>query len=87
MSSTTTTISESADVSIIQPGTDQVLDTPNPSGQPPTLQQIDILEPAEHSQDEIRYPSGFKFWSIVISLSLVLILAGLDGNILATAVP
>ena len=52
-----------------------------------TLSQFEIVEPTENDQDDPTYPTGFKFWGIVSSLSLVLILAGLDGNILATAVP
>lgn len=34
-----------------------------------------------------QYPSGIKLFSITLSLVMVLLLAGLDGNIVATAVP
>lgn len=34
-----------------------------------------------------QYPTGAKFYFIVLSISLVLILCGLDQNIVATAVP
>ncbi|KAK2875386.1 hypothetical protein FQN49_001635 [Arthroderma sp. PD_2] len=40
--------------------------------------------PAEESQE---YPTGLKFWLIVLTLSALIILGGLDTNIVATAVP
>jgi hypothetical protein len=61
--------------------------TPERATEPRSLSQLEIVEPTENVQDDTAYPAGFKFWGIVCSLSLVLILAGLDGNILATAVP
>ena len=33
------------------------------------------------------YPSGLKFWFIFITLGALLVLGGLDTNIVATAVP
>lgn len=33
------------------------------------------------------YPNGLKFWFIIFTLSALLILGGLDTNIVATAVP
>ena len=52
------------------------------------LEPLEITEPsvAEHDADT-EYPSGVKFWGIFIALCFTLILAGLDGAILATAVP
>jgi hypothetical protein len=34
-----------------------------------------------------EYPTGAKFWFILLTLSFLLILGGLDINIVATAVP
>ncbi|KAE8404930.1 major facilitator superfamily domain-containing protein [Aspergillus pseudonomiae] len=36
---------------------------------------------------EPNYPTGTKFWFTIISLCVILILGGLDANIVATAVP
>jgi MFS family permease len=49
-----------------------------------------IIEPLdiENNLDtEPKYPTGGKFWFTVIALCLILILGGLDANIVATAVP
>ncbi|QKX63123.1 uncharacterized protein TRUGW13939_10291 [Talaromyces rugulosus] len=49
-----------------------------------------IIEPLdiENNPDtEPKYPTGGKFWFTVIALCLILILGGLDANIVATAVP
>lgn len=62
-----------------------------------TLGQKDIV-PASTDVDEIGsmrgataemddYPTGLKFWLIFITLGALLILGGLDTNIVATAVP
>ena len=56
--------------------------------QPVIQQSFEVAEPAAEGQDaDTVYPTGVKFWSIVLSLPLVLILVGMDANILATAVP
>ncbi|KAF2093518.1 major facilitator superfamily transporter [Rhizodiscina lignyota] len=39
------------------------------------------------AEDETRYPTGAKFWLIMSSVSLVLILGGMDSSIVAVAVP
>ena len=52
------------------------------------LQPLEIIEPTEQAEDEgIEYPTGAKFWLIILSVGIVLVLGGLDGNIVATAVP
>jgi hypothetical protein len=85
---TTTTIATDIEISPDptrvgqQPSTDPI------HSQPAVLHPIEVVEPATEGQDaDADYPKGFKFGSIVLSLSLVLILVGLDANILATAVP
>jgi MFS family permease len=37
--------------------------------------------------EEPKYPTGSKFWFTIIALCVILILGGLDANIVATAVP
>lgn len=46
-----------------------------------------VGSPAEQSQQERDYPQGTKFWFMLLAISAVLILGGLDVNIVATAVP
>lgn len=54
-----------------------------------------VLEPfdsidrvSQHAAEaETQYPTGAKFYSILISMALMLALAGLDASIVATAVP
>jgi MFS family permease len=49
-----------------------------------------IIEPLDIKNNpgtEPKYPTGSKFWFTVIALCLILILGGLDANIVATAVP
>ena len=49
-----------------------------------TIESLDI----EATPDtEPNYPTGSKFWFTIIALCVVLILGGLDANIVATAVP
>lgn len=46
------------------------------------------LDPRSGSADEAHdYPTGLKFWLIIITLGALLVLGGLDTNIVATAVP
>ena len=49
-----------------------------------TIEPLSI-EPTQGTEPE--YPTGTKFWSTTISLWVILILGGLDANIVATAVP
>lgn len=37
--------------------------------------------------EEKKYPTGLKFWLIILTMTALLILGGLDTNIVATAVP
>lgn len=68
--------------SILQDGQDQPASSPPASGQ--TLESIDI----ETTPDaEPNYPTGSKFWLTIVSLCVILVLGGLDANIVATAVP
>ncbi|KUI71864.1 Putative HC-toxin efflux carrier TOXA [Cytospora mali] len=39
------------------------------------------------AEDETNYPTGIRFWLIILCNVLVLVLIGLDGNIISTAVP
>ncbi|KAL7894725.1 efflux pump antibiotic resistance protein [Trichoderma sp. TUCIM 5745] len=50
-----------------------------------TNNAVFTAETAASEQQE--YPVGAKFWFTVLSLVILLILGGLDGNIVATAVP
>ncbi|CAG8906394.1 unnamed protein product [Penicillium egyptiacum] len=43
------------------------------------------IQPAPST--EAKYPTGSKFWCTVFALCVVMILGGLDANIVATAVP
>lgn len=43
------------------------------------------VQPAPSTEPE--YPTGSKFWCTVLALCVVMILGGLDANIVATAVP
>ena len=55
-----------------------------------SLEPLDIIEPSTPTQiteSELSYPTGAKFWLPFLSATLVLILGGLDNNIVATAVP
>jgi hypothetical protein len=40
--------------------------------------------PAEEAHE---YPTGLKFWLVILTLGALLVLGGLDTNIVATAVP
>ena len=58
------------------------------------LRQRSAIEPLEVdnetqniSESEPEYPTGAKFYLICLAISFVLLLGGLDGNIVATAVP
>ena len=52
------------------------------------LQSLEVEEPTEQTTEaEPDYPKGAHFWLIFVSLGLVLILGGMDTNIVATAVP
>ncbi|GIJ89478.1 hypothetical protein Asppvi_008420 [Aspergillus pseudoviridinutans] len=48
----------------------------------------DHVEPETHSAEEAQeYPTGLKFWVIILTISALVALGGLDTNIVATAVP
>ncbi|KAM0514597.1 hypothetical protein ACHAPE_006592 [Trichoderma viride] len=46
-----------------------------------------VLTAETTASEQEEYPVGAKFWFTVLSLVILLILGGLDGNIVATAVP
>ncbi len=50
-----------------------------------TIKPLEVIEPS--NADEVEYPTGIKFAAVMISLSLALLMVGLDVSILATAVP
>jgi hypothetical protein len=48
----------------------------------------DHIDPETHSAEEAEeYPTGLKFWLIILTISALVALGGLDTNIVATAVP
>ena len=52
------------------------------------VQPLELEEPTEQTTEaEPDYPQGAHFWLIFVSLGLVLIMGGMDTNIVATAVP
>lgn len=52
------------------------------------VEPLEVEESPEHNDEaEPEYPEGAHFWLIFASLAIVLILGGLDTNIVATAVP
>ncbi|KAJ5107240.1 Major facilitator superfamily domain general substrate transporter [Penicillium angulare] len=58
--------------------------------QPTTATSAQTIEPLNVesvTNPEPNYPTGTKFWLIVLALCVILILGGLDANIVATAVP
>lgn len=59
--------------------------------QPPHTTTSERMTEALHIQPapstEPKYPTGTKFWCTVLALCVVMILGGLDANIVATAVP
>lgn len=59
--------------------------------QPPSTgapaRQIESLNLESSLEREPNYPTGTKFWFTMLSLCVILILGGLDANIVATAVP
>lgn len=42
---------------------------------------------AQENQDNREYPTGLKFWLIIVTMTALIVLGGLDTNIVATAVP
>lgn len=88
MATTTTTTTDSlstehhASISL-QPQQEQP-SLPPPS--PPTIEPLNT-EATLPPEIEPNYPTGSKFWFTIIALCVVLILGGLDANIVATAVP
>lgn len=60
------------------------------SRQPPTTSERPTASLNIESTPDIatpNYPKGSKFWFTILTLCVVLILGGLDANIVATAVP
>jgi hypothetical protein len=52
------------------------------------MQPFDTMEDETNAVEaEDQYPTGTRFWFPVISGALILLVVGLDGSILATAVP
>ncbi|KAB8207243.1 major facilitator superfamily transporter [Aspergillus parasiticus] len=48
----------------------------------------DRIDPETRSVEEAQqYPTGGKFWLIILTMSALVVLGGLDTNIVATAVP
>jgi MFS family permease len=55
----------------------------------PVLEPFDgVAQASQHAAEaENQYPTGAKFYSILLSLGFLLFFAGLDASIVATAVP
>lgn len=52
------------------------------------LTGVEGIEPQTCLAEEAKeYPTGLKFWLIILTLGALLVLGGLDTNIVATAVP
>lgn len=53
-----------------------------------TITPLHIVDPTTETVTvEREYPTGTKFWFTILSLCIVLIIGGLDNNIVATAAP
>lgn len=48
---------------------------------------IEALNLESNSDTEPNYPKGTEFWFTILALCVILVLGGLDANIVATAVP
>lgn len=59
------------------------------------LEPLNVVEPTDRNDTNVtaeaaaenNYPTGTKFWFTILSLCVVLIIGGLDTNIVATAAP
>jgi hypothetical protein len=52
------------------------------------LAAVDHAEaPGSVAEEALNYPTGLRFWLIILTLAALLMLGGLDTNIVATAVP
>lgn len=59
-------------------------------GHDPSPHEENTRDSETHSvgtEETKEYPTGLKFWLIVLTMTALLILGGLDTNIVATAVP
>lgn len=81
-------------VTIVESSLEQSAPSPSPSSpqQSPSCgatseQMVEPLQMQSATSTEPTYPTGPKFWYTVFSLFVMLILGGLDANIVATAVP
>lgn len=82
---TTTQVSSLEDEAVtVLPGLQQQQQQNQPPASTRTIQPLNIESTAD---TEPNYPTGTKFWFTVIALCVILILGGLDANIVATAVP
>ncbi|KAJ5825826.1 Major facilitator superfamily domain general substrate transporter [Penicillium riverlandense] len=62
----------------------QQIQSPSTAASARTIEPLNI----ESTPDtEPNYPTGTKFWFTIIAICMILILGGLDANIVATAVP
>ncbi|KAI1749786.1 efflux pump antibiotic resistance protein [Xylaria castorea] len=67
----------------------------NHSGEPamnrdlrsPEIAVDEITDPAHHLHVQPEYPTGTRFWLVMLTMGAALILASVDMNIVATAVP
>lgn len=53
-----------------------------------TIESFEVTDNGEAATEaEPVYPEGFKFYMIILSAGLVLIIAGMDGSMVSIAVP
>ena len=90
MASSTTTEVLSPELEALTVLPDSQLQQQQPNQPLPVEASARTIEPLNvdsSSGIELNYPTGTKFWFTIIALCVVLILGGLDANIVATAVP
>ncbi len=62
-------------------------DPASSSGRPTQETTVDEISDSAHHSIQPEYPTGAKFWLIMLTVGAVLILTCIDMNIVATAVP
>lgn len=66
---------------------DQPQSQNQPSSTAAVAPPIEALNLESNSDTEPNYPKGTEFWFTILALCTILVLGGLDANIVATAVP
>lgn len=88
MAATTTEIEPVREIALPGSTPTENGETVDSKSHPPGLTLFDGIEDSnDASTAEDQYPTGAKFYTICLSLGLVIILGALDATIVATAVP